>query len=630
MGMPSTAVRGAYAITPETGNAGYEPPWAATLDLAYFEEVELARLQERLRAEPALEASIVSAEAVILRVLEGDDPETRGDGNGIAQGSDSTAHGKRSGERSTSREVALLLLATLLATSERDDGTEQGRGPEGNGSLEGGSRFARDVGTYSHLKTGGGEEYVPTCYGNVTEDPGSSQLTYLPPSQSSRPEWQCVEFGSQYNSISQPAGSIKRAPYSCKKCENCIRYRIDTRPVRYAQSLPGPLQTILTFTALDPTEARKFASNRQHSRRLPGARRYSQLSQEGLSEETDGTSLPCDGLLLWDGEMDHSKLQQVEAHAKSGGMYNVNAYVTAVDEDKFRGWLPSRLTLFGRDNEKLDATHFGRGWAKELKPEKDGRDGRTRVKYVPDGEDPVTRCSEGERAKAIRKSWRPYFESLSNPTLTPQERAAALGLYIHHFHRARYINWADWLYCMSPKTLEATKLCIEMRLKGEKPNLKYWRTLTDAPETMIHYTAEWLMGKRAPEPAITLVGERLGFISMWREPHIDPDFLAELTDTLPPLLSVEAPRDVRGLQSHAQETNQVSNNYLSGHTCAEIESHTGSKKRPRRRAGTGASGKDTAHQRQLPINAQPRGGGPSPSASCAQGIPAHHAVRIAA
>lgn len=610
MGMPSTAARGAHPITQDTGNAGYEPPWAVSLDQTCFEEFELAHLQQRLQADPALEAAMASAEAMILRVLEGDDYVTRGSSDVIASSRDGAAnrpHGNRGAEQATSREIALRLLAAWLAAPAPDDRTEQVHEPVGNGSLEDREGSTRNVGTYSNQMSKGGPEYVPTSDRNGTDGRSTNDLTFLPPPRNSRPEWSCLQMGLQYNETAQPARAVKRSPYACKKCANCIRYQIYAKAVKYSQSLPGLLQTILTFTALDPTAARKFASNRQHSRRLPSARRYSQLSQEALSEDTDGSNLPCDGYLLWDGEMDHHTLQMIEAHAKDCGVYHVNAHVTVVDENKFREWLPSRLSLVGRDGEKVDASHFGRGWAKETKPEKDGRDGRTRVKYVPQDGDPVTQCSQNERAQAISNSWRPDFAFQWDLTLTPQERKVERGRYIHLLHRARYINYADWLYCMSPRTLELTKLCIEMRLKGEKPNFKHWQTFTDAPQEMIDETAKWLMGKREPEPAITLVAQRLGFISMWREPHIDQDSLAELTDTLPPLLSVEGPKDVTRLKSHVNRKNKVSNKHRVsnkhhlGRTCAEIESHTGGRKGSRRSAGSGTSSKDMAPQQRLTI-----------------------------
>ena len=604
MGMPSSAVRGTYVITHDTGDAGHEPSRIATLNQTHFEDVNLASLQQQVQADRAFMDAMASVESIILRALEGDDPGARDSSNHIGPNRDGVAdglHHNRGPELADTRKVALLLLATWLASPAPDDETEQGRGPVRNGSPENGTDSTRDVGTYSSSNTGPiSKDYVPTSDGNETPGPGTNHLTFVPPPRNSRPEWFCLEIGLQYNQTTQPAGAVKKFPYACKKCENCIRYQIYAKAVKYVQSLPGPLQTILAFTALDPTAARTFASNRQHSRRLPGGRRYSQLSQEGVPEDMDGSNLPCDGYLLWDGEMDHNTLKMIERHAKDQGLYNVNAYVTEVDENKFQEWLPNRLRLVGRDGEKIDATHFVRGWAKETKPEKDGR---ARVKYVPIGGAPVTQCSQNERGQVISNSWRPHFGFQWDPTLTPDERKAERDRSIHLLHRARYVNYLDWLYCMSPRTLERTKLGIEMSLKGEKPNLKHWRTFANAPQELIEETAKWLMGKRDPEPAITLVAERLGFISMWRELHIAPDFLAELTDKLQPLLSVEGPRGVTRLKYHVDGEAKASNERHRGHSPHKEKSRTGDRKRSRNvfNTGTGTFWTDMAKQQRLPI-----------------------------
>ena len=114
-----------------------------------------------------------------------------------------------------------------------------------------------------------------------------------------------------------------------------------------------------------------------------------------------------------------------------------------------------------------------------------------------------------------------------------------------YLHRARYVDFLDWFYCMSDRALEATRTCINRILDGEEPNLKALATWTSAPKQMVLETAAFLMGEREPEPALTLAAEKLGFISMmgkFPDRHIAPEFLAQLTDNLPLLLKFEGPR----------------------------------------------------------------------------------------
>ena len=65
--------------------------------------------------------------------------------------------------------------------------------------------------------------------------------------------------------------------------------------------------------------------------------------------------------------------------------------------------------------------------------------------------------------------------------------------------------------------------------------MRFWRIMSKAPLEMVEETAKFLSGQREAEPAITLIAERLGFITPQESPHIDPGFLNDLTDRLPPL-----------------------------------------------------------------------------------------------
>ena len=132
MGMPSSAVRGTYVITHDTGDAGHEPSRIATLNQTHFEDVNLASLQQQVQADRAFMDAMASVESIILRALEGDDPGARDSSNHIGPNRDGVAdglHHNRGPELADTRKVALLLLATWLASPAPDDETEQGRGP---------------------------------------------------------------------------------------------------------------------------------------------------------------------------------------------------------------------------------------------------------------------------------------------------------------------------------------------------------------------------------------------------------------------------------------------------------------------------------------------------------------------
>ncbi len=348
-------------------------------------------------------------------------------------------------------------------------------------------------------------------------------------------------MSSHYNETAQPANQFKLSPHACKKCENCVRYTLDTKAAKYGDSLPAPLQTILFFTAVDPTEARKFRANAQHNQRMPGARRYSQLGQENITGDERGSTLPCDGLLLWDREASQETITAIEKHARNAGMYNVNIRTMAMDEKTFRNGLPSRLTLTGKHGETIETTRFVRGWAKEAEAEDDLRDGITKRRYLEDGETPIKCCTIPERGRIIGESWRPHFAFMWDRALMPEQREELRRKFIHLLQRARYVNVLDWLYGISLETLEFTKTCILTRMRHGNPPMHLWRAYTRAPQQIIDETAKCMMGERPWEPAFMLVAERVGLIEKQGKPLVEPDFLAELTDQLPPLKSIEGP-----------------------------------------------------------------------------------------
>ena len=301
------------------------------------------------------------------------------------------------------------------------------------------------------------------------------------------------------------------------------------------------MQTIMEFKARNPNKARKFTGNREHSRRLRGARRISFLHQTHVSDDEDGARKGCEGVLIWDGIIPDKTRIQMAGHALKHKMTHVKVYTVPLDAPALEKLLPTRLRLPGQN---INTSHFSRGWAKKRLPFRDWRDGRGQVLAVPEDGEPVTELWQPERSRYIANFWKDEFDFESDNQFTPAERAVKREQAMPYLHRARYINILDWLYSMSESALERTRDCINIILNGGKLNLTWWRQKTRAPKELVLETAAFLMGEREAEPALTLAAERLGFISLrgeWPDRHIDPDFLAEMTDWMPPLLEFAGP-----------------------------------------------------------------------------------------
>ena len=385
----------------------------------------------------------------------------------------------------------------------------------------------------------------------------SIELEFTAPLQKSKIEWRCEKLGWFYNLLAQPADNGKQAPLPCMKCAGCVRYELFLKSLQYKYGAPAPIQTVMEFQARTPRKAREFTGNRQHARRLPGTRRLSLLDQKAVKDDEDGTRKSCQGVLIWDGEIPEPVRIQMEKHACKLKMTHVKVYAAALDETKLRDMLPTRLRLPGLD---INTCHFSPGWAKKRLPYSDWRDGVCRVVGIADGGIPVTELWQPERAKAIAQSWRPLFYFEQDNDLPPAERERERRWAMPYLHRARFVDFLDWLYSMSSRALKFTKFCINQILDGEEPNLKALETWTSAPKQLVLETAAFLMGKREPEPALTLAAEKLGFISMpgkFPDRHIDPEFLAQLTENLPLLLSHEGPRVPAHLTAHTSEPTTV-------------------------------------------------------------------------
>ncbi|MCY4560256.1 MAG: hypothetical protein OXF79_28645 [Chloroflexi bacterium] len=401
------------------------------------------------------------------------------------------------------------------------------------------------------------EQRNTTFPANDPEFPYSINLEFTPPSQASNPDWHCEKLGWYYNLLAQPASNGKRVPLPCMKCPGCIRYELSLKSLQYGEGAPAQLQTVMEFKARTANKARKFTGNRQHARRLPGARRVSFLDQKNLRNDEDGTRKSCQGVLIWDGPIPEQTRNQMEKHAHKNKMTHVKIYVMAVGDTKLQQLLPTRLRLPG---QTINTCHFSAGWAKKRVLFSDWRDGLCRVVGIADGGDPVTEFWQPLRAQRVEESWEPRFAFEWDNDLTPEEREWERQWAMPYLHRARYVNFLDWFFSMSGRALEMTRACINGILNGGDPNLEALRKWTKAPKQMVLETAAFLMGERDPEPALTLAAERLGFISMLEntpDRHINSEFLAELTDKLPQLLKVTGPHVPLHLINRTSEPKNV-------------------------------------------------------------------------
>ena len=318
-------------------------------------------------------------------------------------------------------------------------------------------------------------------------------------------------------------------------CDGCHRYATDVKIMRYLASNPANLQTVLKVKAPDPTAAKDFRSDEKHSKRSKGTRRITILHQNDLKSRQHGRSLPVIGYFIWDGALDEATCQAIKDHAEQFGMYDVAVVIMAIDGDALAELMPNTPTIEGRDGKTIETSRLVRGWVKEWKMPSDYRDGKQHLYEVRHDEEPITETQQTMRAKKIADSWRPEYIRLANPNLTKEQRVEQWQRAGRCLDRARYVDFDDWLEDQTDQALELLRDCIDARLCGEKPPIKTWRRYTNAPTFMVTGVADYLAGKRKAAPALTLVAERLGYISMWRDPHIDPAFLRELTDTLPPL-----------------------------------------------------------------------------------------------
>ena len=358
-------------------------------------------------------------------------------------------------------------------------------------------------------------------------------LKFRRPAQRTIEGCQCPFMGHRFTRVAQPGGQVKTMAVSCGVCDYCVRFRIHLKTMQFAHGAPAPLQTVLTFTADHASHAREYMVNRQHPRRIEGARRINIMHLDE-SPSDDNPYPTVTARLIWDGAMAEHEMSLSVAHAIKQGMTNVSITQLPVTEELLKEWIPLQLRIKGPGDKHVNATHFGWGWANVIKQQKDWRDGRTEMVSEDKIDDPAPGLQQSARSEAIRKSWEDVFANLE-PNHPKALHDAELKRALPYLERARYINCQDWLSGLTDKDIkEARELTLKL-VKGQQPSLRKWHRRTEAPVEPLLETASWLQGQRGREPALTLWAERMGIVNMKGQPHIDPDWLADLVDTLPPL-----------------------------------------------------------------------------------------------
>ena len=366
-------------------------------------------------------------------------------------------------------------------------------------------------------------------------DPGSAPKYFVPAPQYELPEFACPESGRSYKVTAHPEGANRTAPKACTRCSHCVGYRKYGKFEQYLASQSSKMATVLVAMFPTPDDASKFAGKATKRIPLHEIRRFTILRQ--FTEF--GPTKPCQVRIIWDGTPTDAQIDRVEKRARKYRGTKVKTSVVEVSKQKFLEWLPDHFSIEvekKRPNGKpstVNACRFSNGWTQPIKMPSDWRDGLTRSVRASHPSGWKTRPDQNRRGLLIRNSWRRDF--LADPTAPAVIRA---------LERARYVNTMDWLYrweTLELNHIDATQGFINAYRLDKKPSVTDWQQKTGGPKRLVVETARWLNGEREPEPAITMVAARMGYIAEGPVPAIDPAFLAKLTATLPPLEFVDAP-----------------------------------------------------------------------------------------
>ena len=223
---------------------------------------------------------------------------------------------------------------------------------------------------------------------------------------------------------------------------------------------------------------------------------------------------------------------------------------TASQPQQFLDWVPYRFSMPKTDGGFYNLCRFSNGWAQKQKAPSDHRSGRKQMLQTDKSGQPKPEPVQIERAQAIANSWKDLYRQSQSKFWSPERRLELAEEFQCALDRARYVAIMDWIQrweMLQPEHIDLSRKFIDSCLCGQKPSAREWQEATYGQKPLVVETARWLNGERGPEPYITMVADRLGYISTWGKLDIDPYFVAELTRTLPPLVFDDAPYATDGL-----------------------------------------------------------------------------------
>ena len=361
----------------------------------------------------------------------------------------------------------------------------------------------------------------------------SGEDYFVPSSQRDLERFACLEWGDHYFRISQPEGRPKIVPRPCGRCEPCTEYKKHLKLERYVVSRPAPVSTVLVGTFPTPDLASHFAGLSTVRTRMPNTRRVNSFAQR----DRRGPEEPCLVRIIWDAEATQEKADAIAQHAERAGAGDVTVEVRHLPAEEFLDWLPDHLTIKGSKGRITTCRFSKNGWSKILENRGNWRNGRTETVDVPGTSSSRFETIQSQRSKEIADSYQLWVSAAYSRNVSPQSRPAMVEEALQRERRAQYVNCADWLdrwEKLEPENLGVAIDFINDYLLGKNPSAREWQGKTFGPRVLVVSVAKYLNGEMDATPAITLAAEKLGYVSALA-PHIDPEFLARLTDQLTPL-----------------------------------------------------------------------------------------------
>ena len=389
------------------------------------------------------------------------------------------------------------------------------------------------------------EGFARISKGKRAKPAKKQRLSFMPTPRSELPEFACVNFGHRFLQAAQPEGRDSLSPGPCNGCAGCIGAKRYEKMEQYEASKPSPISTVLEYQFPTFIEANEFAQLREHAKRISHARRCTLFT--ALQQYRFG--LPWVVRMIWDGPASDEVKDDIEHHAKNAGAENVSVTVGPLSPQQFLDWVPYRFSMPKTGGGFYNLCRFSNGWAQKQKAPSDHRSGRKRMIQTDKSGQPKPEPVLIERAQAIANSWKGLYRQSQSKFLLPERRQELAEEFQRALDRARYVAIMDWVQrweMLQPEHIDLSRKFVDSYLCGQKPSDTEWQEATDGPKALVVETARWLNGERGPEPYITMVADRLGYIMRWGKPDIDTHYLTELTHTLPPLVFDDALYDTDG------------------------------------------------------------------------------------